>query len=195
MTLEQRAVLKLTDQPLPKWKDETGVAALVDDCIARRTTNIAGTISFERGDARGIMFLESLAVGRAKRGDPTVLATLLRSGQRLQPGTIELAIELMTGERNPQTGKCKGEVGRNKMTPAEKKAKYPLRYAAAEFDVIRGLLRQHYPSEPRRAIRERALELAAERAGVEPGRLDSYINTRGVRTSNSRLRKTDRNLP
>jgi ribosomal protein L29 len=216
MTLEQRAVLKRTDQPLPKWNDETGVAALVGEYMAKQgaIAERFGEYAIEtrrdpprRGgdpDDAFVHFIweEEVAVDAAQRGELAALIELLRGPHRdwLQPDTVELMIEFMTGKRNPQTGRRRGEgAGRSKMTPEEKEAKNPLRNAAAEFDTIKRLLRKHYPSERYSKIRERALELAAERASVEPEQLENYLGrARDVRRKRAqpflakhRLGKTD----
>jgi hypothetical protein len=217
MTLEQRVMLKRTNQPLPKWKDEAGVAALVDEYIAKQRV-IAGrfgefAIATRNApprpgqgdpddDAIQFIFAEEKAVEAAKRGDLAALIEILRGPHRdwLQPETVELVIEFMTGVRT-QTGRRKGEgkVGRTKMTQEEKEARNPLFNAAAEFGAIKRLLREHYPSEPYSEIRKRAFELAVERASVEPERLGDYLKrARGVRRERGqpflakhRLGKTD----
>jgi hypothetical protein len=203
--------------PLPKWKDEAGVAALVEEHLTAHRMVCESYAEFAievqndpprpHGDPDDdvIWFAgkENAAVEAAKRGDLVALIELLRGPHLdwLQPETVELVIEFMTGKRNPQTGRRRGEgkVGASEMTPEEKAAKNPLRSAAAEFDLIRGLLRKLYPAESRRAIRKHAFELAAERASVKPERLDNYLNrARGVRREGEQpffakhhLRKTD----
>jgi hypothetical protein len=187
--------------PLPKWKDEAGVAALVEEYMAKMGA-IAGRFAAfgvatrRRNQPRPgqdpeddvIWFLktEEAAVEAAKRGKLVALVELLRGEHRdwLQPETVELVVEFMTGVRNPQTGRRKGEgkVGRTKMAQEEKEARNPLFNAAAEFGAIKQLLREHYPSEPYSERRKRAFELAVERASVEPERLHNYLGrARGVR--------------
>jgi hypothetical protein len=204
--------------PLPKWKDAAAVAALVDEYIAKLGASAGHFSEFAvatrrrkpprpgqdpEDDVVWFMWEEKAAVDDARRGELAALVELLRGEHRdwLQPETVELVVEFMTGVRNPQTGRRKGEgkVGRTKMTQEEKEAKNPLHNAAAEFRIIKRLLREHYPSEPYSEIRERALELAAQRASVEPERLDDYFKrARGVRRERGqpflakhRLGKTD----
>jgi hypothetical protein len=202
--------------PLPKWQDAAGVAAFVDEYIAKLDAAEGSFAEFvvsvrepprpgQDPEDEVIWFIgtEKAAVEAAKRGDLVALVNLLRGPHRdwLQPETVELVIEFMTGERNPRTGRRKGErqVGASKMTTEEKAAKNPLLNAAAEFNVIKRLLREHYPSEPYSEIRKRALKLAAERASIEPERLGDYIRrARGVRRERGepflakhRLGKTD----
>lgn len=205
-------------RPLPKWRDEAGVAALVEEYMGKERV-IAGyfaefAVATRRRDPPrpgqdpedDVIWLlreERDAIEAAKRGELAALLELLRGPHRdqLQPETVELVVEFMTGVRNPQTGRRKGEgkVGRSKMTQEEKEAENPLHNAAAEFRIIKRLLREHYPSEPYSEIRERALELAAQRASVEPERLDDYLKrARGVRRERGqpflakhRLGKTD----
>jgi hypothetical protein len=205
--------------PLPKWKDAPGVAALVDEYIAKLGASAGHFADFAVATRRRepprpgqnpgddviwLLWEERDAVEAAKRGELVALVGLVRGPYRdqLQPETVELMIEFMTGVRNPQTGRRKGErkVGRGRMTEEEREARNPLYNAAAEFRVIKRLLREHYyPSEPYSEIRKRALELAAERANVEPERLDDYLGrARGVRRERGqpflakhRLGKTD----
>jgi hypothetical protein len=202
--------------PLPKWKDAAAVAALVEEYFAKQGA-IAGrfgefAVATRRrepprpgqdpeDDVIWFMWEEEAAVEAARRGELVALVDLLRGPHRdwLQPETVELVVEFMTGVRNPQTGRRKGGgAGRSKMTPEEREAK-PKRIAAAEFDTIKRLLREHYPSEPSSEIRKRAFELAVERASVEPERLGDYLKrARGVRRERGqpflakhRLGKTD----
>jgi hypothetical protein len=203
--------------PLPKWKDAAGVAALVDKYIAKLDASARPYAEFvvwareppRAGQNPGdeVIWLlreERNAVEAAKRGELVALVDLVRGPYRgqLQPETVELLIEFTTGKRNPQTGRRKGErkVGRGKMTEEETEARNPLYNAAAEFGVIKRLLRErYYPLEPYSEIRERALKLAAERASVEPERLGDYLKrARGVRPerrqsflAKHRLGKTD----
>jgi hypothetical protein len=57
------------------------------------------------------IFAEKDAVEAAQRGDLAALIKILRGPHRdwLQPETVELMIEFMTGKRNPQTGRRRGE--------------------------------------------------------------------------------------
>jgi hypothetical protein len=203
---------------LPRWNDEAGVAALVSEYMAEqgamtgRFAEFAVTTRRREPPRPGqdpeddvIWFIgtEEAAVEAAKRGELVALVDLLRGPHRdwLHPETVELVIEFMTGVRNPQTGRRKGEgkIGRSKMTQEEKEARNPLFNAEAEFGVIRQFLREHYPSEPYSEIRKRAFELAVERASVEPERLGDYLKrARGVRRERGqpfltkhRLGKTD----
>src|SRR6476661_2800142 len=97
MTLEQRAVLKRTDQPLPKWQDETGVAALVEEYIAKlgvKAGHFAEFATATRNDpprpGQGdpddtvlqIIFAEEAAVDAAQRGELAALIELLRGPHR-----------------------------------------------------------------------------------------------------------------
>jgi hypothetical protein len=168
---------------LPKWKDEAGVAKLVEEILAER--QIASdhfrncqprfNTPFDLDDAViGFRLAEEGAVEAAYRGDIVPLTELLRDPHRnwLLPSTVELVVEFMTGKRNPQTGKPKGAVGRRKMTSEQRLAVTPIHRAAFDFRAIQGVLREHYPSE---RVRERALELAAGRAKVEPENLRRYL--------------------
>jgi hypothetical protein len=180
--------------PLPKWEDAASVAALVEEHIAKLRASAGHFAEFAVATRRRdpprpgqdpeddvIWFLweEKAAVKAAERGDLTVLIEILRGPHRdwLQPDTVELVIEFMTGARNPQTGRRKGEghVGASRMTREQREAKNPIHGAAIEFDAIRKLLERLYPAEPQRKVRKRARELAAERAGVTDGQLYDYL--------------------
>lgn len=186
--------------PLPKWKDAAAVAALVEEYFTKLRASAGHFAEFAVATRRRdpprpgqdpedevIWFIrtEEAAVEAAKRGELVALVDLLRGPHRdwLQPDTVELMIEFMTGART-RTGRRKGkrQVGASKMTPEEKAAKNPLHNAAAEFGAIKQLLRKNYPLEPYSEMRKRALELAAKRANVEPEGLDNHLNRRrGVR--------------
>jgi hypothetical protein len=204
-------------RPLPKWRDEAGVAALVEEYMGKERV-IAGyfaefAVATRRRDPPrpgqdpedDVIWLlreERDAIEAAKRGELAALLELLRGPHRdqLQPETVEFMIEFMTGKRNPGTGRRRGGgAGRSKMRSEEKEAKNPLHNAAAEFDTIKRLLREHYPAKLYSEIRKRALELAAKRAGKEAQQLEVYLGrARGVRRERGqpflakhRLGKTD----
>jgi hypothetical protein len=179
-------------RPLPKWKDEAGVAALVEGYMARVGTTAGCFDEFAvatrrrdpprpgqdpEDDVTWFMWEEKAALEAAKRGELAGLVDLLLGPHRdwLQPETIELVIEFMTGKRNPQTGRRKGEgkVGASKMTHEQRLAKNPIHAAAIEFDAIQELLERLYPVEP---VRDRAIVLAAARGHVDPEQLRTYLN-------------------
>jgi len=165
-------MLKRTTRPLPKWKHEAGVAAFADKFIAKQRV-IADRFS---DFAREHEFAEKAACEAARRGDLAPLVAILRSEGGLHPDTIELVIEFMTGARNPQTGKPRGERGKRRMTTEQREAKNPIHGAAIEFAAIEGLLKQHYPAQSKAAIRERAMDIAAKRAEVTSEKLRGYLN-------------------
>jgi hypothetical protein len=175
---------------LPNWNDEAEVAKLAGELVAKKQVITNRYRDYRKCVLEGrdqdpsdtwarIEFAEKAAVEAARRGDLAPLAALLRSEEDrdwLQPDTIELVIEFMTGKRNPHTGKRKGEVGRRKMTEEEREAKNPIHIAAVEFRVIQSLLRELYPMQSKAVVRDRAVKIAAQRAGVTSERLHHHLN-------------------
>jgi hypothetical protein len=131
----------------------------IDGSLA--STALPPTVS----DAQRSAIVERKAVSAAQRGEPERLGDLVRLGRPLVTSDARrLAIELITGERNPRTGRRKGERGRPKMSRNERRAKNPAHDAAGEFPMIREILRRHYSKQPSKQISDRAEELAKLRA-------------------------------
>jgi hypothetical protein len=144
----------------------------------------------ELGFAYDIGISEWEAVEAAMCGDVEPLAMLLRpfSGEllglpdevnpaikRLSPDAWEIIVQFLTGERNPKTGKLRGERGPRKKSAEERRAESPVHGAAAEVDTIRAILRRSYPDQHNSQIRDRAIEIAAQRNGVEASTLAKYL--------------------
>jgi hypothetical protein len=130
---------------------------------------------------------EQEAVEAAMRGDVEPLANLLRpfagvfglpdevnpAIKQLSPATWAIIVQFLTGERKLRTGRLGGGPGRPTMSLEERRAESPVHDAAEEVDAIRAILRRSYPDQHSRQIRERAMEIAAQRKGVE---LDTLVN-------------------
>jgi hypothetical protein len=92
----------------------------------------------------------------------------------LSPATWNLICEFLTGQRNPRTGRCKGERGRPKMTAEARRKQTPTHDAADEFLVIRDILRRLYPEQSAGDIRDRAEEIAKKRTKTRIASLQNY---------------------
>ena len=73
-------------------------------------------------------------------------------------------------------GKPKGKAGRPKMSVAERLEGSQVHIAAIEVQVIRRGLQELYPEQAISAVRARAMEIAAERTGVDPEKLRQHLN-------------------
>jgi hypothetical protein len=134
---------------------------------------------------------EQEAVEAALRGDIELLADLLRpfSGEllglpdevnpaikRLSPKAWSIIVQFLTGERNLRTGRLRGEPGRPRMSPEKRRAESPVHDAATEVDAIHDILRRSYPDQRSSQIRDRAMEIAAQRNDVEASTLAKYLS-------------------
>jgi hypothetical protein len=123
---------------------------------------------------------ECAAVEAARRGDVKPLANLLRPvcGMGLAPDKVSPEIErfsletwtliadFLTGERNPKTGRMRGEPGRPKMSTEERRARNRAHDAIDEIPVIRAILRRLYPEQDANQINDRAEEIAQRRKNI-----------------------------
>ena len=127
---------------------------------------------------------ELAACNAAKCGNPEPLVFLLQryfglvegfgTVERLSPETCRLVIEFVSGERNPKTGKKKGELGRRKMSPDERRNRWPTHGAAELFPIIQEILRSAYPGVKTKDVRQRAIEFAAKKR-VPRERLQKHL--------------------
>ena len=85
---------------------------------------------------------------------------------RISPEIWRLVMEYVRGERNPKTGKRKGDRGPRKKTSAERRATTPTHDAADFVPVIQTYLREAYPKQDRGEINDRALKIAARIKGA-----------------------------
>jgi len=116
---------------------------------------------------------EQSAVYAAEQGDVTALTKLIAAGAPLAPATRTLINEFLERKRSLKTGK-KG--GAEKKSADERRAMNPVHNAAAEFPLIRNILRAAFPTQSRADIRMRAEELAATRNGARVGTLRIHLN-------------------
>jgi hypothetical protein len=104
---------------------------------------------------------EEQAVTAALRGDLKLLVDLIRAWhhppefhlrdeinpavKNLSPDTWEIIAQFLTGERNLQTGRRRGEPGRPVQSVEQRRADNPVHRAADEARVIIAILKRHYP--------------------------------------------------
>jgi hypothetical protein len=79
--------------------------------------------------------------------------------------------------------------GAPKQPVARRRARTPVYAAADEIATIQGILSQHYPNE--RGIRDRAITIAAARAGITPKRLRNHLRSKRRLKSPRRALKSD----
>jgi hypothetical protein len=116
------------------------------------------------------------AVEAALRGEPEQLAALiLQPNPQLEPDTWKLVAEFVKGERNPLTGRRKGEVGRPPESKELLRENSAVHEAAEYFFIIREVLARNYPLQSKANIRDRAMFLAAE-PNITQETLENYLN-------------------
>ena len=69
-----------------------------------------------------------------------------------------------------------GKVGSAKQAIGRRRAKNRVHNAADEVPVIQAILRQYYPKQ--RGSRDRAIGIAAARAGIKRSRLANHLNSK-----------------
>jgi hypothetical protein len=163
---------------LPQWVDEDAVAELVKRALDDAEANAEYRFAMLPWDTHpGIPgnelldHMEQDAVAAAERGEIGPLADLLRPEHPMNmyplfggnpirshfsATTWTLVADLLTGERNPRTGRLKGKPGRPKMTAEERRAPH-----------IADILRELYPEQTPAQIHDRALSIAAGMRGVK----------------------------
>jgi hypothetical protein len=139
---------------------------------------------------RGWVEGEKDAVEAALRGDVEPLANLLRPAgmpewgipdkvnsnvAKLSPATWELIVELLTGRRNPKTGKLKGERGPRKKSAEERRSWNPIHDAEDYVAPIAAILSRLYPDKRRAEIKSRASEIAARWRGAQLHALKKHL--------------------
>jgi hypothetical protein len=178
------------------WTTNTGLPGPDAGDDLRAIYDLMTAESFRGWPVKG----EKDAVEAALRGDVELLADLLRpdativdilknnvktpseelrtlaqslSVKTLRPSTWAIIVQFLTGERNRRTGRLRGEPGRPTMSLEERRAESPVHDAAEEVDAIRAILRRLYRDQDSSQIRNRAMEIAAQRNRVE---LDTPVN-------------------
>lgn len=136
--------------------------------------DVAPLADLLRPDATILDMLESNFID-VKTLSPSELRTFARRlcVRTLSPSTWSLIAQFLTGERSLRTGRLRGEPGRPTMSLEERRAESPVHDAAEELDAIRAILRRLYRDQDSSQIRDRAMEIAAQRNGVK---LDTLVN-------------------
>jgi hypothetical protein len=133
---------------------------------------------------------EEQACEAALRGDLMPLVNLLtpeifediginevnRKIRFLKPATRTLVVEFLAGKRNLRTGRLRGEPGRPAMAEEMRRKHNPVHDAADELPVIAAILTRLYPAVAKKAVKERALTIAAGRKGANPASLTRHLS-------------------
>jgi hypothetical protein len=101
----------------------------------------------------------------------------------LKPDTWSLIIEFILGDRSLKTGRKKGERGAPKMSEDEKRKRWKaIRTGARDlYEVVIEILRDEFPEQRSKGIRDRALEFAADKTGMSESSLFEHIKKGGRR--------------
>jgi hypothetical protein len=170
-----------------KWNDDAGVAALVNDEFLEweRQDAMEWVDRFEPDFSASELFarMEYNAVQAAERGDFRPLAEMLEQKNpfirwlrrdlkfHLGPKAEALLAGRITGKNSGKRRR-----GRPKQTVEQRHANSKVHGAADELKDIEAILRWHYPHEKK--IRERAISIAAERAGKRRQTLVNYLKSK-----------------
>jgi hypothetical protein len=164
----------------PKWSDQKAVTVWVCDVMLAAAVDDAEKF-FVSTAGRGaspseiLEGLEQVAVEAARQGSFGLLADMLEQrthplckawNWKVGPEAIELIARRLRGQPVAKRG-------RPKQTAERRQLNTPVHSAAAELREIECILRQHYPNAKR--IRERAISIAATRAGIEHVALANYL--------------------
>jgi hypothetical protein len=167
----------------PPWNDDDEVAKwvgeLIDDAEEDAEYDFAMLAWDTHPGIKGSELYRSIeadAVKAAQGNNFGKLADMLENpmvkwlqskGCQLGPQASALAAARLRGQLGPR--------GRPKKSD-EDLAQLPVRYAVKELKTIERILREHYPKEE--AIRDRAITIAAEREGIERGKLEHFLRSR-----------------
>jgi len=157
----------------PAWTDEEAVVAWVDEQINEAIDPIyemsfdAQVPNFPRSWYRES--IEREAVEAARRGNFRQLAKFFK----LAPSDLSQEARELIAQR--LVGEYKARRGRPKQDPEERRAASPVHNAATDFLEIKGILDQWWPEE--RGRRDRAIAIAADKAGIEFGTLFNYLKS------------------
>lgn len=94
----------------------------------------------------------------------------------LKPATWTLVVEFLAGKRNLRTGRLRGEPGRPAMAEEMRRKHNPVHDAADELPVIAAILTRLYPAVAKKAVKERAIAIAAGRKGAAPEILTRHLS-------------------
>jgi hypothetical protein len=142
----------------PRWSDDAALIEWVGDQLPR------DSLWMPWHQWWGGQFVgppedrEREAVAAARLGNFKPLGTLVGQGQTLDPEAIDLIAARLSGDFKAKRGK-----------PPRRRAND---FAADEVATIQELLQRHYPDQ--RGHRDRAIDIAAHRHGIDPERLRSH---------------------
>ncbi len=121
--------------------------------------------------------MEREAIAAAQQGNFKLLGWLMDPpNQDLlshRPPRLSQEAEALIAAR--LQGTFKARRGKPKQTVARRRVDNPIHAAADEVPVIQNILRQHYPRQ--RGVRDRAIGIAALRAGIEHERLAHHLRS------------------
>ncbi len=117
--------------------------------------------------------MEREAVETARQGDFRMLGWMFDNDMPLKRESKKLIAARLMGKF-----KANKRIGAAKQSAARRRAANPVHNAADEVPVIEAILRQHYPKQ--RGIRDRAVDLAAARAGINRDRLAYHLYSKNV---------------
>jgi hypothetical protein len=135
-------------KPPPRWSNENAVVAFVRRW--RDVREYEGVMEAQIEDA-----CDTAVLLIRREPDLRTLVTMLHTGKHIDARTRALIADHLDGRRRKR--------GRPKKSLVERTASSLLPDAEAEYHVVIDFLREHYPQQPMRDIRERAIVLAVER--------------------------------
>jgi hypothetical protein len=97
----------------------------------------------------------------------------------LKPSTWTLVGEFLAGKRNLCTGRLQGAPGRPAMAEETRRKLNPVHGAADEVPVIAAILTRRYPAVAKKAVKQRAIAIAAGRKGADPDILTRHLSRPG----------------
>jgi hypothetical protein len=162
LTEAQLRVVGALPDPNRQWDEQTAVEAA------------------ERGDLRPLVRLlepdpvpEHDADGNITKVTYEV-STLI---PHLKPDTWFLITEFLLGDRSLKTGRKKGERGAPKMSEDKKRKRWKaIRTGARDlYEAVIEILRDEFPEQRTKEIRDRALEFAASKTGMNELSLFEHI--------------------
>jgi hypothetical protein len=189
-------VTKRDAPKLPRWKDETGLVAFVNQAIIDLLNDPEDISKYGLKqwpfEDRGIgivtwEMLESEAVDAAEGGNYAPLAKLFDPKHPLNhpdikppicasltPKTYALVFDILSGRKKP--------AHRPKLTDIERRAINPIHDAADEVPVVERMLHTWYPDQTANEIYNRTLYVVAHRHQVRPETLAAHLKrSRGDR--------------
>src|SRR4249919_3563843 len=166
---------------LPKWNNDEAVAALVEaEFLEWERQDVMDDVGREYPgfkESKLLLWIESDAADAAKRGNFRPLAELMEPENplikmltakfRLSTGTLAIVAKKLRGGGV-------GKHGRPRKSIEERYASSKCHGAADELPDIIRILRKYYPNEK---VREKAIDIAARRAGINASTLSNYLRS------------------